>query len=43
MSNQDIKTRIETILSRILSRKYDANITIKFVEVKEKSSDGNRD
>ena len=43
VSNQDIKARIETIVSDILSRKHDAKITIKFVEQKEQSTNGNND
>lgn len=39
MSNEDIKTRIEEILSDILSDKYEAKITIKFFK-DEESSDG---
>lgn len=35
MSNQDIKARIEEILSDILSDKHEAKITIKFVDKKE--------
>lgn len=42
MSKEDIKSRIEMILSDILSAKYDAKITIKFVELKEKNVNGNR-
>lgn len=41
VSSQDIKDRIETIMSDILSRKHDAKITIKFVEKKEQSTNGN--
>ena len=32
MSKKDIQSKIETILSQILSRKYDAEIKIKFKE-----------
>lgn len=41
VSSQDIKARIETIVSDILSRKHDAKITIKFVEQKEQNTNGN--
>lgn len=41
MSKEDIKSRIEIILSDILSAKHDAKITIKFVELKEKNVNGN--
>lgn len=41
VSNQDIKPRIESILSDILSAKYDAKITIKFVKKEEKKKYGN--
>lgn len=41
VSSQDIKARIETIVSDILSRKHDAKITIKFVEREEQSTNGN--
>lgn len=41
VSNQDIKPRIESILSDILSVKYDAKITIKFVKKEEKKKYGN--
>lgn len=41
VSSQDIKAKIEVILSDILSRKHDAKITIKFVDVKEKNVNGN--
>lgn len=35
MSKQDISSKIETILSQILSRKYDAEIKIKFEDGKD--------
>lgn len=38
MSSSDIQTRVEEILSKILSDKYHMKIKIKF---KEKSEDGN--
>lgn len=41
VSNQDIKPRIESILSDILSAKYDAKITIKFVKKEAKKKYGN--
>lgn len=41
VSNKDIKARIETILSDILSKKHEAKITIKFVNSKEKKVNGN--
>ena len=41
VSKEDIKSRIEIILSDILSAKYDAKITIKFVESKEKNVNDN--
>lgn len=41
VSSQDIKPRIESILSDILSAKYDAKITIKFVKKEEKKKYGN--
>ena len=39
VSGQDIKAKIEKTLSDILSRKYDAKITVKFE--KEKRNNGN--
>lgn len=41
VSKQDIKSKIETILSEILSKKHDAKITIKFVKSREKFQNGN--
>ncbi len=41
VSNQDIKPRIESILSDILSAKYDAKITIKFVKREGKKENVN--
>ena len=32
MSESDIRSKIETIISKILSRRYDADIEIKFVD-----------
>lgn len=41
VSDKDIKPRIELILSDILSKKYDAKITIKFVALEEENANGN--
>ena len=43
MSDKDIKTRIEEILSDILSDKYEAEIKIKFVGKKEITVNGDID
>lgn len=40
MSRQDIISKIEEILSDILSAKHDAKITIKFVKSREKNQNG---
>lgn len=41
MSNEEIKARIEFLLSRILSEKYNAKITIKFGGDKNVDKDKN--
>ena len=42
MSDSDIRSKIETIISKILSRRYDADIEIKFVEREEIRDDKRR-
>ena len=41
VSSRDIKTKIEVIISDILSRKHDAKITVKFVDANEKNVNDN--
>lgn len=43
MSESDIRSKIETIISKILSRRYDADIEIKFVDREGKKYDKRRD
>ena len=43
MSNSDITTKIEVILSSILSKKHDAKIKIKFVDSEEVQDEQGRD
>lgn len=39
MSDSDITRKIEDVMSRILSRKYNAKIKIKFVSSEEKQNE----
>lgn len=43
MSNSDITTKIEAVLSSILSKKHDAKIKIKFVDSEEFRDEQGRD
>lgn len=43
MSNTDITSKIEVILSSILSKKHDAKIKIKFVDSEELQDEQGRD
>ena len=42
MSESDIRSKIETIISKILSRRYNADIEIKFVDREGKRDDEGR-
>ena len=42
MSESDIRSKIETIISKILSRRYNADIEIKFVDREEDRDDERR-
>ena len=44
MSESDIRSKIETIISKILSRRYNADIEIKFVDREvERDDEGRND
>ena len=42
MSESDIRSKIETIISKILSRRYNADIEIKFVDKEIERDDKGR-
>ena len=43
MSESDIRTKIESIINKILSRRYDADIEIRFVDREENGNEQGRD